>query len=183
MIIGVTGMLGAGKGAIVEYLVSKKGFAHYSARDFIVKEAAKRGLTINRDTMTAVANDLRENFGPGYIVQQLIERALNEGGDAVIESVRTLGEIDILKSHAGTLLFGVNANPKIRYERIKKRGSETDNVDYEKFLSDEAREDNNTDPTKANLSRCLQLSDVVFDNSGTIEELYAKVETALSSIH
>lgn len=34
-IIGITGTLGAGKGTIVEYLKDKKGFAHFSVREFL----------------------------------------------------------------------------------------------------------------------------------------------------
>jgi dephospho-CoA kinase len=32
MIIGITGTDGAGKGAVVDYLVAQKGFTHYSGR-------------------------------------------------------------------------------------------------------------------------------------------------------
>ena len=35
IIIGITGTLGAGKGTIVEYLVGKKGFKHYSVRELL----------------------------------------------------------------------------------------------------------------------------------------------------
>ena len=38
LIIGITGTLGAGKGTVVEYLVEKKGFDHYSVRAFLLKE-------------------------------------------------------------------------------------------------------------------------------------------------
>ena len=34
IIIGITGTIGAGKGTIVELLI-KKGFKHYSVRDFL----------------------------------------------------------------------------------------------------------------------------------------------------
>ena len=36
-IIGITGTLGAGKGTIVDYLVQKKGYVHYSVRSFIAE--------------------------------------------------------------------------------------------------------------------------------------------------
>ena len=34
-IIGITGTMGAGKGTVVEYLVAKHGFKHYSARSVL----------------------------------------------------------------------------------------------------------------------------------------------------
>ena len=57
--IGITGTLGAGKGTIVDYLVKSRGFEHYSVRAFITEEIKRRGLPVNRDSMTQVGNDLR----------------------------------------------------------------------------------------------------------------------------
>ena len=65
--IGITGTLGAGKGTIVDYLVKEKGYVHFSVRDFIVEEIERRGLPINRDSMTMVGNDLRAQYSPSYI--------------------------------------------------------------------------------------------------------------------
>ena len=60
-IIGITGTLGAGKGTVVDFLVSEKGYKHYSVRSFISEEIIKRNLPLNRDSMVVVANDLRAN--------------------------------------------------------------------------------------------------------------------------
>jgi dephospho-CoA kinase len=179
-IIGITGTLGAGKGAIVVYLVSK-GFKHYSAREFLIEEVKKRGLPVNRDTTTMVADSLRREHSPGYIIEQLYERAKNDGGNAVIESVRALGEVEFLRNQPDFYLFGVDADPRIRYTRIQKRKSQLDDVSYEKFLADEAREISD-DPTRGNLLGCIKKADFVFINDGSIPMLYAQVDKALSQI-
>src|SRR3989338_331360 len=157
MIIGITGTLGAGKGTVVDYLVREKGFKHFSVRDFLNEEIARRGVVSNRDSMITVANDLRATHGPGYIAEQLFSRALEYGKDAVIESLRSLGEAQHLKEHGG-VMWAVDAEVKKRYERISQRMSETDRVSFEKFKSDEQREFANTDPTKPNLSGVIGLS-------------------------
>ena len=69
--IGITGTLGAGKGTIVDYLIKNKGFVHYSVRSFITEEINRRGLPVNRDSMTMVGNDLRAQHSPSWIVEQL----------------------------------------------------------------------------------------------------------------
>ena len=61
-IIGITGTIGAGKGTIVDYLVKEKGYVHYSVREFLAEEVKRRGLEVNRDTLTEVGNDLRANI-------------------------------------------------------------------------------------------------------------------------
>ena len=135
--IGITGTLGAGKGTIVDYLVKNKGFVHYSVRAFLTEEIKRRGLEVNRDTMTMVGNELRAAHTPSWIVEQLYEQASASGCNCIIESVRTPGEVAALRGKPNFYLFAVDADPKVRYERAVLRGSETDHVSYETFIANE----------------------------------------------
>jgi dephospho-CoA kinase len=179
MIIGITGTLGAGKGTVVEYL-KQKGFKHYSMSGFIAEEIVRRGLPVNRDTMTEVGNDLRKTHGPGYLTTQLLERARQTGGDAIIESIRSIGEAEYLKNH-DAVLWAVDADIHKRYERISKRKSEKDSVSFEKFVADEERESHNEESWNMNLVKCRDMADVVLHNDATPEELFVQVEAALKS--
>ena len=182
IIIGITGTIGAGKGTIVEYLVTHQGFDHYSVRAFLLEEIRKRGLPENRDSMVAVANEMRASQGPSYVTDQLFFLASKSSKNCVIESIRTPGEIDSLRQKGRFFLFAVNASAEIRYERIKVRASETDHISYEEFLANEEREMNTTDPNKQNLRQCIAMADIVFDNNGTVEELIGQVEMELKRI-
>jgi len=175
MIIGITGTHGAGKGTIVDIL-KKKGFWHYSVRDFIVEEIKRRKLSINRDNMVVVGNDLRKKNSPSYIAEELYHAAVNNGGNAVIESLRTPGEVDALRKKKDFYLLAVDAPAKIRYKRIIKRQSSTDNVSYEKFLGDEKREMSSSDPNKQNISACMKVADFTIVNDGSLEDLNNQVE-------
>lgn len=179
IIVWITGTLGAGKWTVVEYLVEKKWFQHFSVRAFLIQEIEKRGLPVNRDSMVLVANDLRAKYGPAYIIQQLYQQAKISWKNTIIESIRAVGEVKALQDKENFYLFAVDANPKTRYERIVLRGSETDKVSYEEFISNEQREMNNTDPTKQNIGECMQLADHHFDNNWTFEELYAQIESVI----
>lgn len=180
MIIGLTGSFGAGKGAVVDYLLTK-GFTHYSARQFIYQEAERRGLDpkLGRAVTIPVANALRAEHGPSYIIKSLFEQAQKEGGDAVIESLRAVAEVAFIKDSGG-LVIGVDAPPELRYERAVKRGSETDHVTYEEWLQQEKTESNPDDPTKQNIFGALEESTIVISNSGSLEELYKKVDAFLA---
>jgi dephospho-CoA kinase len=182
LIIGITGTLGAGKGTIVEYLKGK-GFNHYSVRKYLTEEIKRRGLPVNRDSMVLVGNDLRAKNSPSYIVEQLYEKARKEGKNCIIESLRTIGEVEGLKKKGKFFLFAVDAEPKTRYERAVGRGSETDKVSYETFLENEKREMNSNDPNKQNISACMKMADFKINNSGTIKELHNKIEEILKKLN
>jgi dephospho-CoA kinase len=192
-IIGIAGTIGAGKGTVVDYLKTKN-FTHYSARDFIVREIERRGLPVSRDTMAEVANDLRVKHSPSYIIDSLLadakragqgvasREASQERSGAVIESIRTEGEIQSLRREPQFILLAVDADPKLRYERVVARGGATDRISFEKFRADEAREFSSSDPHKQNLSRCIVLADYKLTNNGSFDELHAHVDDILKAI-
>jgi dephospho-CoA kinase len=175
MIVGITGSFGAGKGSAAEYLVREKGFSHFSARALITKEVERRGLPVNRDTITNTANDMRAQGGPTYLFEQLVATAKECGGDAVIESVRAIAEAEYLKREGG-ILVAIDADPKVRYERIVKRGSETDRVSFEEWQTQEAREMHSDDPTKQNVAAVIKMADHVIMNTSSLDELEQAVD-------
>jgi len=183
IIIGITGTLGAGKGTIVDYLVKKKGFAHFSVRKFLLEKIRESGMPENRDSMFNLANELRAEHGPSYVVDQLYEEAKKSGKNSIIESIRTTGEIASLKKKGTFYFFAVDADPPIRYDRIQLRKSETDSVTFETFRQNEQRESVSSDPGVQNLEACIREADFVFLNKGTMEELYHQIDSVLKKLN
>ncbi len=180
MIIGITGTIGAGKGTIVEYLIEKKDFVHFSVRSYLIELIEERNMPINRDSMVVIANELRAKYTPSYVTDQLYYKAKESGKSCVIESIRTPGEIDSLRTKDNFILFAIDATPEKRYERIKLRNSETDNISFDTFVESEHREMNSNDPNKQNLRKCIEMADYTFENNNTIEQLYTEVERVLN---
>ncbi len=176
VIIGITGTLGAGKGTIVDYLIQHKGFNHFSVRAFLLEEIIRQKQPVNRDTMVEVANKLRADNGPSYIIEKLYQKASETGGNCVIESIRTPGEIEALRNKEGFVLLAVDADQDIRYSRIKLRNSETDRITFDTFKENEDREMHSSDPNKQNLSECIKQADYTIFNNGSIELLNAQIE-------
>ena len=182
IIIGITGTLGAGKGTIVEYLVSEKGFAHYSVRSFLLEKIREQGLPENRDSMFNLANELRAIHGPSYVTDQLYNQALVAGENCVIESIRTPGEADSLRRNGNFFLLAVDADPELRYQRILLRNTVTDHISRKTFFENEEREMSTTDPNKQNLRECIKMADFILLNNGTKKHLISQLEKVLKQV-
>lgn len=183
LIIGITGTIGAGKGTVVDYLVERFDFKHYSVRKFLTELLNMQGKEPNRDSFTELANSLRvENNSSSYIIEQLYSQAQKHERNAIIESIRTVGEIEKLKEMGNFILIAVDADKKIRYDRIYARQSVTDNISFEKFIQDEDREMQSTNPNHQNLSACIALADYRLMNQGDLGELYGQIDTILAKI-
>lgn len=177
----MTGTIGAGKTEVSE-IFKEKGFKHFSVRDFLTEKLDRKGREHSRDNMVYIANELREKNSPSYLAEKLYEKARNYGGNCVIESLRTEGEINILKEKDDFILIAVDANLQTRYERVVIRKHKSDEISFDKFMEDERREMTSTDPNKQNLKTCIEIADIKITNNGSIEELRKDVEELLDRI-
>ena len=133
--------------------------------------------------MVLVANDLRKSYGPSYVAEELFKLAKNSDKNCVLESIRTVGEIEALREKGKFCLFAVNAERKTRYNRIQKRGNaQSDNVSFEKFIEQEETEMISDDPNKQNLSKCIGMADYTFENNGDFENLYKQVDQIIKKL-
>lgn len=179
MIIGITGTIGAGKDTLMELLKNEYGFKHFSVRDYLIKRLEEQGEEVNRANMTILANRLREENHPAFLVEELYNLAKQSGENAVIESIRTPGEIEFLKDNSEFILFAVDADPNLRYERVQERKSVTDRIDFNTFMAEEQKEMSNQDPHMQNIAACIRVADNKFRNNATIEMMYKKVRKVL----
>ena len=184
MIIGITGFLASGKGAVSE-LLKAKGFIIYSCSDEIREECRKSNIEITRENLQRVGNELRQKFGPNILAKRLADRITLQGLDKnyVVESIRTEGEIEELKKLPNFNLVSVEADSKIRYERAKLRLREKEQISsYEEFMASEKKELTSNDPNSQNLEKCKQLAEYKINNDGPLEALGPQVEDLLLNI-
>ncbi len=178
MIIGITGTLGAGKGTIVDFL-KQKGFAYYSCSDYLREELKKQGKEITIPNLAGLGNFIREQYGNGEITKRLLKEIKQE--NVIIDSLRHPDEINELKKGEKFILIGTDANIGIRYERIKLRNREEDNLSFGEFITEEEKQKTNSGSTMQ-LHKCLELADFKIENNGTLEELNKKLEEIFQEI-
>ena len=178
MIIGIAGTIGSGKGTVVEYL-KKRGFAHYSSSGILKEMLNERQLPKTRKNMSDLANELMVEYAGG-VLHFSHERAQKDGAsNYILEAIHRVSEAEYVRSIGG-IVVGVDADIKCRYERITKRKEgEKDEVTFEEFLNDAAREDEGKTGTGPNIREVLKSADYTIENNSTVDELYASIEEML----
>jgi len=179
MTIGITGTNGGGKGTVVEYLVATKGFRHYSVREFLTAELEKSGREVNRSEMRLLANEIRATKDPAYIIRSLYEQSVQDGVEnAVIESIRNVGEAEFLLSKA-VFLLAVDADQERRFHRVQERRSATDQVDFLTFVYHEEREMHPEGPHDMDIRGVMRHAHATIMNDGSLNELHTNIERVL----
>jgi dephospho-CoA kinase len=180
MIIGITGTNGAGKGVVVDYLVHKKGFTHYSSRKYLTEELERRNIEISRPNLRGIGNEFRQKFGAGYLVEHFLEEAKKHNiENLVIESLRSSGEAKKLKD-AGGLLLVVDADRKIRYDRISARKSATDLLDFDTFVEQEEQEWYGAEGKHdMNIRSVIEMADHTIFNNISLHDLHQQIDAFL----
>ena len=183
IVFGLTGKNASGKGTVAEIL-KKKNFTYHSLSDTLRDELKSLKKEETRENLIDIGNKLREKGGPGVLADKLMPK-LNTENNHIVDSIRN--PLEVLSLRKETLLrrfflISVDANSRLRYDRLCSRGRIGDTDSWEKFVEQEKKEENNDDPNKQQLSRTMEMADYSIDNSGTLEELEAQVNRIISSL-
>jgi len=180
MILGVSGLNGAGKGEVVEHLASK-GFRALSLSDVIRDELAKQGLEPTRERMIETGNEIRSAEGLAGLATRLVSM-FERGHDYVVDSIRHPAEAEALRKLAKDFrLIWVTADETKRFERMRKRGRVGDPTSLEALREIEGRELGSDNPAAQQLLAVRDLADLELSNDGSLEELGVAVRRILGA--
>jgi dephospho-CoA kinase len=172
IIICITGMPGAGKSTVAS-LLHRDGFAIVTMGDVIREEAKRHNLEMNDSNLGNLMLNLRKSKGPAaiaYLILKKMEQELNATDNIVIDGIRSVAEVNVLKSLGHVKLLAVHASADMRYKHIKERGRSDVALDSNDFRIRDKRE------LKIGISEVIALSDeVVSNNNLTKDELRNKV--------
>jgi len=197
--IGLSGPMLGGKGTVKEIIESKYKTYSISLSDIVREETRKRGLELIRDNLANVADDLRYKHGPGILAELAIKKVISLGKEAenyeiiLFDSIRNPFEVKEFRQTLKKYFFliYVDAPLEIRYERLKKRRREGEEIlsfeefkkkSEEEFLGREDRKivDEGSDHPEVldygvNLIECLKRANARIVNDKSREELERQV--------
>jgi dephospho-CoA kinase len=184
-LIGIGGTNGSGKDSLGKILAEDYGYLDISVSDFLRDEAKKRKLPIERQVLRTISAEWRRNYGHGVLVDKAIEQFKKSGSKykgLVAVPMRNPGEAQHLKDLGGILVW-LDADPKLRYQRIYSRQrSAEDQKTFEQFLAEENDEmdHQNGDEATLNMAAVKDKSDIFITNdTNDIEEFSKQVKEAL----
>ncbi len=185
---GLSGTNGAGKDHVGEFLASKHGYLFVSMTDMLRDEAKRRGLPVSREVLSTISAEWRRESDLGVLIDKSLahyEAQAKQYNGLVVASLRNPGETDRLHELGGTLIW-VDADPRVRYERVQRNAAsrgraDEDNKTFEEFLAEQEREMHPIgDSATLNMAAVKAGADLTIINNGNdIDSFEADVEKAL----
>ncbi|MFA5999604.1 MAG: AAA family ATPase [Candidatus Paceibacterota bacterium] len=179
VILGLVGSLASGKETTKKYVVEK-----YNAKDCrfssILRDILSRvDLPNSRENLQKLSTVMRANFGEDLLARAIANDASKLDADVVvIDGVRRFTDISHLKDLENFILIKIDAEPKIRYERMKIRNENAgdDKKTFEEFLKDQEAEADKQIP------EVMKTAKYAIENSGTFEDLYNQIDEIIKKV-
>ncbi len=179
IVLGFVGKLASGKAVCQQYISDKydAGGARFSTslRDIL----NRLYLPISRENLQDLSLDLRNRFGSDILARVIAEDVKRASNDiVVIDGVRRLDDIVSLKDLPNFYLISIDATPKIRYERMKKRNENAGDSEksFADFLHDGERE------AEIQIPKVMAVARYQLNNDGDLPSLYAQIDKIIQEI-
>jgi dephospho-CoA kinase len=171
LIVCLTGMPGAGKSSVASFL-KEKGFSVVTMGDVIREEASRQGLEPTDINLGKMMLKLRQDLGPGAVGQIVLqklareEEGSNSNNAVVIDGIRSIAEVEILKKAGHVRLLAIHASQDTRLKHLRKRGREDAPSDGDEFTGRDKRE------LSVGVSEAIALAnEMISNNDLTLEQL------------
>jgi dephospho-CoA kinase len=177
IVIGVTGMPGAGKATVVE-VAKKMGCGIVVMGDEVREETKRRGLEPTPENVGKVMLKMRQEGGPAAVAKRCVPKIEKMKNRVVIvDGIRSLYEADEFKKHFPRFkLLAIHSSPETRFKRLFKRKRSDDPASWEVFLERDWRE------LRVGIGSAIASADVMMVNEGKRATLKKEVQKFLEKV-
>jgi len=174
-VIGVIGKNGSGKDEVLKYLKAMHNVPFLSTGDMVREIAAREGRSSDRTTLQEISDSYFREHGQGCFVKMAAEKIRERKWPvAGISGVRSPHDVGLLREMLGRSFVLIDVfvtDPRIRFERMRRRGAERDTESYERFLEQDRGEEQ-----VFHVGEAAGLADYALSNDGALEDLHRGIE-------
>lgn len=177
IVIGVTGMPGAGKDAFRE-IVREYGFPIIVMGDEIRAEAARRNLEPTPDNLGKLMLQIRAEEGPEVLAKRCVSKikAL-DARVVIVDGLRSPHEVrEFKRVFPRFKVIAIHASPETRFKRLLKRGRSDDPKDWETFYARDQRE------LSVGIGEVIATADYMIINEGTLGQLRREIKRVIRRV-
>lgn len=168
-IIGLVGPFGSGCSYVAKKIADHHGYKILSLSEILRdkwKNENPEKENPNRKDLQDFGNKIRQKEGADYLACEVCKIiSEDKTKNYVVDSIRNPEEINILRdSYAGFVLFGIFAEPDLRWERVR----EIYNNDRRAFEEDDKRDSNESIEHGQRVTDSFKIADIILLNNENI---------------
>lgn len=174
-IIGLVGEAGSGKDTFCEYPKRKLKNVYVFRFSQPLTEALRIFFDkVKRKDQQWLVSVLREKFGNNILGEAIKKKIKNiKKGIIILNGVRVWEEYKMIKKMGGKIIY-ITANPKLRWQRMRKRGEKKDDfISYKKFLELEKAK------SEILVPKISKKADFKIENNNSKADFYQKCKKVL----
>ncbi len=166
LIVCLTGMPGAGKSTVASFL-KEKNFVAVTMGDAVREEAKRQGLEPTDPNLGKLMLKLRQDIGQGAVAHLVLRKLERDGnsGNVVIDGVRSIPEVVVLKKIGNVKLLAIHASQDTRFKHMVDRGRSDAPASSDEFAGRDKRE------LSVGISEAIALADETISNNDLTIEL------------
>ena len=171
-VIGLVGEIASGKSTVAQFLEDEYGSETASFSQPLRDILDILGLPHERESMVWLGVDLRKLFGQDILAKTIFKMVNDSQAKIVcLPNIRLESDITTLKTLPGFILVSLEADQRLRYERLIKRRQNSDDTDktWEEFLADSNL------PTEVTIREVAKQAQFTIDNNTCLASLYRQV--------
>ena len=178
-ILGLVGQAGCGKGTMADLLTKEYHAAYFRFSNVLADVLKRLSLEKTRENLSKLSTLLRQQFGEdllSYVVEKDAMQATEEL--VVIDGIRRPEDIVGLEPSPHFKLIAIDAEPSLRFERMKRRGEKASeaSMTWEQFLAEEQLE------TEITIPGVMARAAVTLANNGTKEAFEQRIRSLMHEL-